>query len=258
MAKESGASRAWKKWGEINPYFGVLTDDSFRLDRFDESARERFLRTGEAHIEELFATIREHLAADFQPRVSVDFGCGTGRLGIPLARRSGAVIGIDVSDAMIEEARKNCDRQSIANVQFATSVDQLKAVAKGGYDFVHSFIVFQHIPIRDGMRIFEALLTGLNPDGVVALHFTLHRDKSLMRRAGAWATTHVPLLHRLRQIVRGRPAGDPPMQMNAYDLSLILAALHREGMPWAIVRTTDHGGYIGAMVIAKKQSIAAF
>jgi trans-aconitate methyltransferase len=251
---ESSASRAWKKWGETNPYFGVLTDDAYRLGRFDESAREEFFRTGEAHVEELFATIRRDLDPEFRPTVSVDFGCGTARLVIPLARRSGAVVGIDVSEAMLEEARKNCERQSIGNVAFTTSVDQLRTVASRGYDFVHSYIVFQHIPTRDGMRIFEALLSGLTAGGVLAVHFTVHRETSLMHRAGTWAATHVPLAHRLCQMARGRPSADPPMQMNAYDLSLICATLHRRGVPSAIVQTTDHGGFVGAMVIAKKRT----
>jgi trans-aconitate methyltransferase len=250
---ESSASRAWKKWGETNPYFGVLSDDAYRLDRLDDTARKEFFRTGEAHIEELFATIRQHLDPEFRPTVSVDFGCGTGRLVIPLARRSGAVVGIDVSDAMLDEARRNCERQSIENVEFATSVDQLRTIASRGYDFVHSYIVFQHIPIRDGMRIFEALLDGLTAGGVLALHFTVHREMSPMHKAVTWAMKHVPLVYRACQIARGRPAGDPPMQMNAYDLSLILATLRRRGVPSAIVQTTDHGGSIGAMVIAKKR-----
>jgi trans-aconitate methyltransferase len=249
---DSSASRAWKRWGEIDPYFGVLSDDAYRLDRFDESARERFFSTGEAHVEELFATIRRHLEPAFRPRVSVDFGCGTGRLVVPLAQRSGAVIGIDVSEAMLAEARKNCERQRIGNVEFATSVDALRTLAKDGYDFIHSYIVFQHIPIPDGMRIFEALVGRLNVGGVLALHFTLYRNLSRARRAAAWATSHVPFLHRFVQMCRGRPTRDPPMEMNTYDLSLILATLRRHGITWAIVQTTDHGGSVGAMIIAKK------
>jgi Methylase involved in ubiquinone/menaquinone biosynthesis len=46
---------------------------------------------------------------DPQQKVIVDLGCGTGRLTFQLAKESfdAKVIGIDIADKMIEEAKKN-------------------------------------------------------------------------------------------------------------------------------------------------------
>ncbi len=54
-----------------------------------------------------------------RPRgLALDLGCGTGKQTILLAQRAGPVIGIDISERMIEAARKRCELQS--NVGFVT------------------------------------------------------------------------------------------------------------------------------------------
>jgi 2-polyprenyl-3-methyl-5-hydroxy-6-metoxy-1,4-benzoquinol methylase len=248
------ARNAWKKWGEINPYFGVLSHDAYRVERLDEEVKQEFFRTGEAHIQHLFETIRAHLDEGFDPQSSVDFGCGTGRLVIPLSRRSAKVVGIDVSDAMIEEARRNCTAQGIGNVSFVTSVEALASVAPS-YDFVHSFIVFQHIPAHEGMRIFEHLVRGLNAGGVLSLHFTIHRRISLGRKIVNWARHTIPGVHPLIQLLKRQPVREPPMQMNSYDLSKIVALLKEHGVHRTLIEITDHEGHLGAMILAKKQPL---
>ena len=50
--------------------------------------------------------------------LALDLGCGTGKQTILLARRDSRVIGIDISDRMIEAARKRCDGRP--NVGFVT------------------------------------------------------------------------------------------------------------------------------------------
>jgi hypothetical protein len=54
----------------------------------------------------------------------------------------------------------------------------------GSYDAVVSYWVFQHIPSREGERIFAAILDGLAPGGVGAVHFTL-RPRWAMAELGA-------------------------------------------------------------------------
>ena len=50
--------------------------------------------------------------------LALDLGCGTGKQTILLSRRTGLVIGIDISGRMIEAARKRCEAQP--NVAFIT------------------------------------------------------------------------------------------------------------------------------------------
>ena len=47
----------WEKWGRADPYFGVITDPSFRSANLDEAGRLRFFRSGETEIAETLATV---------------------------------------------------------------------------------------------------------------------------------------------------------------------------------------------------------
>lgn len=249
------ADRAWKKWGRIDPYFGVLTDESYRAKRLTDAAKQEFFRSGEKHVEDVFATVRACIDPEFQPAVTVDFGCGAGRLLIPLGRRSKKVIGVDISESMLQEARKNCESQRVGNATFLDSIDDLASAAP--FDFVHSFIVFQHMPRKAGMRALRQLLDGLSSRGVIALHFTVHRDVSPIRKLAIWLRHNVPGAHEAMQLVTRRPIGDPPMQMNSYDLAAILRVLERRGIREIHSRFTDHGGHLGIMIIARRASAEA-
>jgi len=141
----------WEKWGRQDPYFGVITFEKYRNQNLSESAKAEFFQTGKDHIEHVMDVCRKHIDSNFSPRRSLDFGCGTGRLLLPLAGISEAAVGIDVSDSMLKETRKNCTEHQIDNVQLVKSDDQLSRL-EGQFDFIHSFIVFQHIPVDRGKK----------------------------------------------------------------------------------------------------------
>jgi ubiquinone/menaquinone biosynthesis C-methylase UbiE len=66
-----------------------------------------------------YQVYRECVAAIASARpdgLALDLGCGTGKQTILLARRAGRVIGIDISERMIESARKRCEASP--NVSF--------------------------------------------------------------------------------------------------------------------------------------------
>src|SRR6185436_6046223 len=97
----------WQELATREPYFAVLTDERFLTNRLTDDARATFFASGEDDVAELFALVREHLAADFAPRSALDFGCGVGRLARALAKRVERVVGLDVAPAMLVLARQN-------------------------------------------------------------------------------------------------------------------------------------------------------
>jgi hypothetical protein len=56
---------------------------------------------------------------------------------IPLAERCREVTGVDVSPAMLEEARRNCEAAGVSQVRLIRSDDNLSAIGEE-FDFVHS------------------------------------------------------------------------------------------------------------------------
>ena len=88
----SNTDDAWEKFGKTDPYYGVLSHESIRLSKFAEDSHADFFLSGEEHVKLLFQTIREHVDPDFSPELALDFGCGVGRIAIPLARRVAKII----------------------------------------------------------------------------------------------------------------------------------------------------------------------
>jgi SAM-dependent methyltransferase len=236
---------SWERLGADDPYYGVLTEDRYRGGQ----TRASFFASGEEHIQDVFATVRRTIDPAFNPARALDFGCGVGRLLIPLADRCERVVGVDVSASMLAEAAKNAG--DFANVELVGSDDDLSKTS-GTFDFIHSFIVFQHMPVSSGMRVLDAMLRLLDPGGVGALHFTYARDIGFFHRAALGALHVIPGLYVLLNIAQRRPLRTPLMEMHDYDLGLIAGTLQSAGCTDLHAELTDHYGHRGALVFFKK------
>ena len=250
MTRESDA--AWGRYGDIDPYFGVLRHDKFHRDKLDDVAIAEFFQSGEAHVDWLLRAIRGGVDETFAPRRVLDFGCGVGRLLIPLARMSERVVGVDISEGMLREARHNCASRGVVNVDLVLSDDGLSRV-EGTFDLVHSWIVLQHILPRRGMLILQELFRRLDGGGVGALHFTYRSTASRSRRAIRWLRSRMPGVNALVNIVQRRPPSYPLMQMHAYNLNRIVALLHAAGCERIHALLTDHGGDLGVVLMFQKR-----
>lgn len=237
----------WDKWGAADPYYGVIIDPRLRSDRIDDAARADFFRSGEVEVEATLDELRTLAGPHSAFGRALDFGSGVGRLTIPLARAFNEVIGVDVSPAMIAEARANCAKQGVTNVDFRISTPDLSNV-EGRFDFVHSFIVFQHIPPALGYSIFESLLDRLEPTGAGMLHFTYARRAPALRSLVHRARRSSRLVHRILNIAQRRPVGAPLMAVFEYDLARLLGTLESRGFDRIGGRLTNHEGWLGIML----------
>lgn len=245
------SDRDWEKLGASDPYWAVLTDEGFHKGRLTPEAIARFFDEGERDVARVFSAITRSIAADFKPARALDFGCGVGRLVIPLSRRCGEVVGVDVSEAMLAEARRNAGRAGVTNATFVRGDDSLSQVA-GKFDFVHSYIVLQHIPVPRGEAITRRLLELLEPGGVGALHFTYATGLSAKSRILLWARVHVPLANPALNVLLRRSPSHPVMQLNEYSVGRLLGILQDAGCVDVHGMLTDHQGNRGAMLLFQK------
>lgn len=261
----------WVRWGEQDPYFAVITDAKYRNANLDEQARTEFFESGRRHVRYVLDASRRfvHLPS-FAPKRALDFGCGVGRVALPLAEAVESVVGLDVSPAMLAEARRNCDAQGLRNVELLTSDDGLSRL-QGQFDLVHSFIVFQHIDMPRGRQLFARLLSHLADGGVAAIHVTTgkayHPDSFGQPPApppvpptGSASALSTPSNTGLRGLfglgqrtaaVTDRPV-DPVMQMNPYNLSELVFLLQTAGIRRFHAECTDHGGELGVFLFFQK------
>lgn len=250
-----GTDRDWKKWGQADPYFGVLSNEAFRSDRLNQASREAFFATGDAHVAELLKTIRSHFDADFVPGTTLDFGCGVGRLLIPFARVSARAVGLDISQAMLDEAKANAEQHGLSNVELRLSDDQLSE-AEGRFDLVHSHIVLVHIPTRRGMQYLSMLARKVAPGGYLAVQVLFACHAPWWKRLLVRASYALPPLNMLRNLARGRRLREPAMQLHVYPMHEILPMLSELGFGPALLPTEKlpDGSFSSAVVIARREA----
>jgi trans-aconitate methyltransferase len=174
-----------------------------------------------------------------------------GRVALPLARECAHVVAVDASPVMLHEARANCDRDKVKNVELVLSDDQLSKV-RGPFDLIHSVIVFQHLPPRRGLSILRAMMDRLADGGVGALHFTYARDASWFRKLVHWSRKKLPLINSLVNVAQGRPPFYPLMPMNVYNLNSICEVLQARGCTTAALLFSQDHDYRSAFIIFQK------
>ena len=104
--------------------------------------------TGVSELEGLFG----RLGADPRGGTCVELGCGPGRMTGALAERFDRVLALDVSPAMLEQARAHV---TATNVTFlAVPGDRLEGVDDRSADAVVCYLVLQHLPSREVVRAY--------------------------------------------------------------------------------------------------------
>jgi ubiquinone/menaquinone biosynthesis C-methylase UbiE len=214
----SGDSAQWRRFGEVDPYYGVLSSDSYRRENLTDRALEEFFASGEEYVEWLFEQLGEP-----KPRTSLDFGCGVGRVLVALAGRCEEVTGVDVSPAMLAECRSVCEKRNVRNVRLTEHLPDER------FDLVHSTIVLQHLHPVEGYRLIGELARRVAVGGVGALHVAL-RPSTARARAFFWATAQIPFAANAWNLVRRRPWSYPHMRMTSYRLDRVLGELASQGI----------------------------
>ncbi len=243
-------NREWKTFGKKNPYYGVCTSEEFKNANLSEETLKSFFTSGEEHIGRVVETIRTKLDPQFAPGYTMDFGCGVGRLLIPLSKLSKIVDGLDISQGMLAEAKRNLDKLGIKNVNLIES-SRLSNIANEKYDFVHSFIVFQHITVKNGMNIFEQVLDTLKKGGIGALHFT-YRDSAGPFKRFKRKLLRISFFNAVKNLLKGESLNTPNMLMSEYSINKLLNILQSRGIQATIVEYTNHSGYLGIMLLFRK------
>jgi SAM-dependent methyltransferase len=251
MMSSSDSDQAWRQWGEQDPYFAVLTDHGLHRQSLTPEALTGFFTSGETHVRDVLDTIRRHLDPAFRPRRALEFGCGVGRLLLPLAGVADSAVGVDVSPAMLAEARTQAERRNLTNVHFVESDDALSRV-EGPFDLVHSFLVLQHIPVARGECLIRRLLELVAPGGVAALHMPYARDAAPLRRVFAWIRRATPGAHGVVNWIHGARWAQPAMQMNLYDLDRVFGLFEQAGVPQVHTGFVRDGEYRGVMLYSRR------
>jgi 2-polyprenyl-3-methyl-5-hydroxy-6-metoxy-1,4-benzoquinol methylase len=249
----SSTDKDWEKWGADNPFHGVLSDDKFLDKDIDKQAVKEFYNSGKADIDGVIKIISQ-INGGKPPKFkkAVDFGCGVGRLTVPLAAHAAKTVGIDVSPSMIKVAARHTPKPLKSKIKYVVSGGGSSLSLPRGYDLVHSFIVLQHIPPKRGEKFIKKMLGGLDDGGYAALHITIGRRATGSQKTVTWLRDKLPPVHYAANAAKGRPVLTPRMRMHYYDLKRIVEIFNQHGFNSIDLSFTDHGGYLGVMIIGQK------
>jgi SAM-dependent methyltransferase len=176
----------WEELARREPYFAVLTSEGLPGVEGNKVATAAFLQTGEEDMASILSAITSLLGHEMAMRSALDFGCGAGRLTLPLARRASSVVACDIAPTMLAHARSNAEAAGLYNVTFLNS-ERLGDLPSGQLDFVCSLLVFQYIQPAAGYGVLETLLNLLAPGGIAALHITLLPRGRKLARLARWS-----------------------------------------------------------------------
>lgn len=244
--------RDWEKWGKTDPYYGVLSAESYRKSALTEAGRSAFFASGKTHVTRVFDLLSTNFNEGVAPVSILDFGCGVGRLALPFAQRAKSCTAVDVSESMLAEASKNAAIAGIENIEFICSNGNLLRI-NGTFGLVHAYIVLQHIPWRRGRRIIFNLAEKVEKDGFLALHFLTSSNVTAMVRMAVRCRYLCPPLNWLRNILRRRPIFEPAMQMHIYKPEIIRADIARLGFdPIVLNPEPAIDGFNNVFLLAKR------
>jgi len=244
---------SWSQYGRDDPYYGVFSGERFRTKNLNETSLKEFFDSGEIQIDRILRDANLYTNGALATSDALDFGCGVGRLVVPLARRFRSVVGIDVSNDYLAEAGRNCERRGLANVEFANSVTSLLGSGRR-FDLIHSSIVFNHIPWPRGREIIGEMFQLLRPGGMIAIQVLHWQEIGRLHRLARAARKFLPF-HWLLNILQGRLMLEPLMQSNEYPLDELVALLHRQGAKAVTIQPqTNENREHWAFVFCRKET----
>jgi SAM-dependent methyltransferase len=226
----------WREIGAEFPFWGVLTAPEYRQTEVPAEVIAGFYASGLVHVAETAERLQRITGQPLHLARALDFGCGAGRLTEAMGSYADTVTGVDVSPGMLAQARRHGAGKAVYT----------DVLPEGPFDWINSYIVFQHIPPERGMALLAQLLDRLAPGGLVSLHLTIYRDAHL-----------APAPPPRKRSLWGRSAGQAAqpvgaMMMYDYDMGAILAALHAHGIVETALVHEDHGGHHGEMIFGRR------
>jgi ubiquinone/menaquinone biosynthesis C-methylase UbiE len=160
----------WKKWGEIDPLFGVATWNGKSKDGPSPWQDDEFYALGKSDWQDFKGHWDQY---GLNPRTCLEIGCGAGRITKHLALDFESVKALDVSEAMIQYAR---NRVPNLNVEFLLADGIHLPNLDRSVDAVFSAHVFQHFDcLADASSYFGEIYRILTKNGSFMIHLPIYR-----------------------------------------------------------------------------------
>ena len=152
----------WDELGRRDPLWAIITDPQKRDRKW---GLNDFFKSGQMHIEQIMGQA-QRLGLPFRRGLALDFGCGVGRLTLPLCPYFSHVIGVDIAPSMIELANKY-NPHGDKCMYLVNDAPDLNIFEDNSFDFVLSWFTLQHIEPEFSKQYVKEFLRILAPGGLL-------------------------------------------------------------------------------------------
>jgi 2-polyprenyl-3-methyl-5-hydroxy-6-metoxy-1,4-benzoquinol methylase len=163
----------WKKLGDTEPHWSVVTQDNFKAANFSEH-EEEFYQSGLEQAA-MIQNIMKRAGREINPAATVlELGCGTGRVTHALADLFAKVIAVDVSPGHLRLCEQMLRQRGKTNVQYMLlqAPEDIRGIPP--IDFFFSMIVLQHNPPPVIYYFLSEIFSKIRPGGSVLFQVPTH------------------------------------------------------------------------------------
>lgn len=158
----------WDSCAQDNAMRHIATDDW--------QSEEVFHKCGERDLTNLLSNLDEEILTGNNKR-ALEIGCGIGRLLKPFAIRNPELelFGVDVSEEMVCKGRQRL--KGFENVKFlTTSGKDLCMFDDNSFNFIYSYVVFQHIPRKFVHNYFKEVARIIDKEGCFVFQMPMRTE----------------------------------------------------------------------------------
>ena len=237
--------RDWDDLARLDPLWAIASVPDRLHSAWDD---DEFMATGRRKAARIARTL-DLLGAPAARRRALDFGCGVGRVTIPLADHFDEAVGVDIAPAMVDQARTRAAARD--DVCFLLDERENLALLDGErFDLVYTALVLQHLASREQVsRCARALARLVAPGGVLMAQMPSRlapwaRLQTGRRAYAALRSAGVP------PAVLYRRLGPHPMRLLDFPRPAFEALLEAEGLQVVEVSTRRRSALMSCTYLA--------
>jgi ubiquinone/menaquinone biosynthesis C-methylase UbiE len=224
----------WNRYGKEDPLYQILSTHGYKKSGWSE---KDFFDTGIKEIDLLMQEIKE---LNRKPHFgkSLDFGCGVGRLTQAMANYSDEVYGIDISDAMIDKARKYNQFEGKCFYE-VNDEDSLCMFEDSYFDLIYSSITLQHMKPEYSKKYIKEFIRILKPSGLLIFQLP-SKEKNIFEKI-LYAVSNLKIkklilyltpefIHRVYLAYRFKGREKPVFEMHGIEKKDVIEILSDSGL----------------------------
>lgn len=203
----------WNEWGKIDPMWSVIALPEKEGNKWE---LEEFMETGVCEVKEFLEYVNS-LGIKLKFQKVLDFGCAVGRLTQAFAPYFKKVVGVDISDSMVDFAKKVNKYQNNCGYCVNKSCE-LKMFDDEEFELIYTNNVLQHIDPEYSTKYIKEFIRLVSPHGLVVFQQS--------KRVGSPAPTSEWLQ---KNRIRVRQAEEPFMEMHSMEQGEVVDFVERNG-----------------------------